>query len=142
MSKALIQPYLVFGGRCAEAIEFYRKTIGAEVLMLMHFKDAPDPKMVPPGTENKVMHATLRIGESIVMASDGNCNGVEEKFGGFNLSYTAPTETEARRVFEAFSQGGKVGMPIGKTFWSACFGTVTDRFGLGWMVTVPMENAA
>lgn len=145
MSKSVIQPYIFFGGRCEEAIEFYRTAIGAEVLMLMRFKDAPpphDPKMVPPGTENKVMHATLRIGESIVMASDGRCDGGETKFEGFSLSYTAPNEAEANRVFNAFAQGGEVGMPIGKTFWSPCFGMVTDRFGLGWMVTVPMEIPA
>jgi PhnB protein len=145
MPKAVVQPYLSFGGRCEEAIEFYRATLGAEVLMLMRFKDAPapyDPKDSPPGTENKVMHATLRIGESIVMASDGQCAGAAPKFEGFNLSFTAPNETEANRVFSAFAQGGKVDMPIGKTFWSPCFGMVTDKFGLGWMVTVPMENPA
>jgi PhnB protein len=145
MSKALIQPYLNFGGRCEEAIEFYRTTIGAEVLMLMRFKDAPmppDQKMVPPDAENKVMHATLRIGDSIVMASDGQCTGSGPKFEGFNLSFTAPDEAEANRVFHALTQGGKVDMPIGQTFWSPCFGMVTDRFGLGWMVTVPMEMPA
>ena len=133
-----IQPYLFFGGRCEEAIAFYKKTLGAEVEMLMHHKDSPTPPppgMLQPGFENKVMHATLRIGGATLMASDG-C-GEKSQFDGFRLSLALPTEADAQRAFAALSEGGEVQMPITKTFWSPCFGMLTDRFGVGWMVTVP-----
>ncbi|MBC8096075.1 MAG: VOC family protein [Akkermansiaceae bacterium] len=136
--KHIVQPYLFFNGRCEEAVEFYRKAIGAEVEMSMRFKDSPepcDPGMVPPGYENKIMHTSFRIGESTVMASDG-C-GESTKFEGFSLSLSVPTEAEARKAFDALSDGGKVVMPLNKTFWSPCFGMVTDRFGVGWMIIVP-----
>ena len=133
-----IQPYLFFDGRCEEAIEFYRKALGAEVGMLMRFKDSPEPPppgAVAPGSENKVMHATLRIGAATVMASDGCVSG-SPSFKGFSLSLTVPSEAEADRRFAALADGGKVQMPLGKTFWSPRFGMLTDRFGVGWMVNV------
>jgi PhnB protein len=132
-----IQPYLFFGGRCEEAIEFYRQALGAQVELLLRHKDSPEPSgpgMLAPGFENKVMHATIRIGGAIVMASDG-CDD-KSHFDGFRLSISLPNEASARRVFAALSDGGQVQMPLAKTFWSPCFGMVTDRFGLGWMVTV------
>ena len=134
---SLIQPYLFFNGRCDEAIAFYQSALGAEVVMLMRRKDAPDPSPMPlpPGTENKVMHATLNIGGAIVMASDGMNNGVAE-FKGFSLSLAYPTEAEAQRAFNALADGGRIDMPLGKTFWSACFGVVTDRLGVQWMVSL------
>jgi PhnB protein len=135
----LIQPYLFFNGRCDEAIEFYRKALGAEVEVVMRFKDSPDPHppgMLAPGWENKVMHASLRVGAITLMASDG-CSADKAGFQGFSLSLTVGSETEAGRVFTALSHGGKVNMPLGKTFWSPCFGMVEDKFGVGWMVTVP-----
>jgi PhnB protein len=139
MSKSLIEPYLFFNGRCEEAIEFYRASIGAEVLFMMRFKDSPEPAsqpgMLPPGSENKVMHSTLRIGSSTVMASDGRCQG-DANFAGFSLSFTAPDAAEADRAFAALSEGGKVVMPLSKTFWSPKFGMLTDQFGVGWMITV------
>jgi len=133
-----IQPYLFFDGRCEEAIEFYRKALGAEVEILMRFKDSPEPPppgVVPPGSENKVMHATLRIGAATVMASDGCASG-SPSFTGFSLSLTVPSEAEADRRFAALADGGTVQMPLGKTFWSPRFGMLTDRFGVGWMVSV------
>jgi PhnB protein len=133
-----VQPYLMFDGRCEEAIEFYKKALGAELTMLMRFKDSPDappPGAVPPGSDNKVMHATLRIGDSIVMASDGNCAG-QTAFAGFSLSVMVNDTAEAQRVFNALAESGKVLMPLGKTFWSPGFGMLTDRFGVGWMVNV------
>ena len=130
-----IQPYLFFDGRCDEAIEFYRGAVGADVTMLMRFKDAPDPSMVTPGSENKVMHASLRIGDSTVMASDGRCQG-KPNFQGFSLSVTAADEAEADRVFAALGDGGQVQMPMAKTFFAPRFGMVADRFGVGWMVIV------
>jgi PhnB protein len=134
-----VEPYLFFDGRCEEAIEFYRKTLGAEVAMLMRFKDSPEPAqpgMVPPGAENKIMHATLRLGETTVMASDGQCGGTP-KFDGFALSITAANQAEAERLFDALGEGGKVRMPLTKTFFSPCFGMLADRFGVAWMVIVP-----
>lgn len=137
MSNTLIQPYLFFGGRCEEALEFYKTALGAQVEMLLRYSDSPEPAqpgMLAPGFENKVMHASFRVGGNVLMASDG----CEESsgFDGFSLSLTLPTETEAKKAFTALSEGGEIGMPLGKTFWSPCFGMVKDKFGLGWMVTV------
>jgi PhnB protein len=131
-----VQPYLFFDGRCEEAIEFYRKAIGAQVDMLMRWKDSPEPcpeGAVPPGSENKVMHASLRIGEARVMASDGRCTGAPT-FQGFSLSLDAKDDAEAKRLFNALSEGGQVQMPLGETFFASSFGMVADKFGVGWMV--------
>jgi len=133
-----VQPYLFLDGRCEEAIEFYRKTIGAEVTMLMRFKDAPQPhppSMIPPGGENKVMHSSLRVGDTTFMASDGECLG-KPTFQGFSLSLTVANDAEAERKFAALSEGGQVRMPLAKTFFSSRFGMLADRFGVGWMVVV------
>jgi PhnB protein len=133
-----VEPYLFFNGRCEEAVEFYKKALGAKVAMLMRFKDSPEPHapgMLPPGSENKVMHVSFRVGDTTVMASDGFCKGQTE-FQGLSLSLTVSNEAEADRVFAALADGGQVQMPLNKTFWSPRFGMVTDRFGLGWMVTV------
>lgn len=138
MKNKLVQPYLFFGGRCDEALEFYRTTLGAQVDFLMRFKESPEPMppgMLAPGFENKIMHTTFRIGDSTLMASDG-C-GEATKFDGFTLSLALPTEAEANRAFAALADGGQVKMPLTKTFWSPCFGMLTDRFGIGWMVSVP-----
>ena len=135
---SVIQPYLFFGGRCEEAVEFYRSAIGAEVDMLMRYKDSPEPTppgMLAEGFEDKVMHASFRVGGTTVMASDG-CSSDDGSFNGFMLSLTVAGETEADRAFSNLSQGGSVKMPLTKTFWSPRFGMLTDRFGLGWMITV------
>ncbi len=134
-----VEPYLFFDGRCEEAIEFYRRALGAEVTMLMRWKDCPEqPKnkdMIPPGSENKVMHARLKIGQAAVMASDGRCTG-KPSFQGFALSIGAANAAEADRVFNALADGGQIQMPMGKTFFSPRFGMVADRFGVSWMVLV------
>jgi PhnB protein len=130
-----VQPYLFFDGRCEEAIEFYRKAVGAEVTMLMRWKDSPDPNMCPAGAENKVMHASLRVGDSTVLASDGRNEG-KPNFQGFSLSLTAADDAEARERFAALGDGGQVQVPLAKTFFSSSFGMVADRFGVGWMVYV------
>ncbi len=133
-----VQPYLFFEGRAEEAIEFYQKALGAEVQMLMRFKDSPEPHapgMVPPGAENKVMHASFRIGNTTVMGSDGRCGG-KANFQGFALSLDARDDAEAERLFNALGDGGQVQMPLAKTFFSSRFGMVTDRFGVLWMVIV------
>jgi PhnB protein len=137
-NRHLVQPYLFFNGRCEEAIEFYRQALGAEVEMLMRFKDSPEPPqsgMVPPGSENKVMHANFRVGDTQIMASDGRCMG-KPNFDGFALSLTVPNEAEADRRFKALADGGKVQMSLARTFFSPRFGMVTDRFGVLWMILV------
>jgi PhnB protein len=133
------QPYLFFEGRCEEAIEFYRKTVGAEVVMLMRFRDSPEPAKCGSATGEKVMHASLRIGESTIMASDGRCEG-PASFQGFSLSLTVANDAEARRLFSALGEGGQVRMPLQKTFFASSFGMLADRFGVMWMIYVASEH--
>jgi PhnB protein len=135
-----VQPYLFFEGRCEEAIELYRGALGAEVTALMRYKDSPvppDPEKcaggTPPGSEDKVMHASFRIGETEVMASDGMCSG-QPGFQGVALSLTVPDEATAERFFAALEDGGQVQMPLAQTFFSPRFGMVADRFGVSWMI--------
>jgi PhnB protein len=130
-----VDPYLMFDGRCQEAIDFYRKAVGAEVVMMMRFKESPDQSHNPPGSAEKVMHANLRIGSSTVLCSDGNCTG-KPKFEGVSLSLTVKDAAEAERTFKALGEGGKVQMPLAKTFFSESFGMVADKFGVSWMVYV------
>lgn len=135
-TKMLVQPYLFFGGRCEEALEFYRAALGAEVEMLMRFKESPEPTPgLPECFEDKIMHASFRVGETTLMASDGRCDG-PANFDGFSLSITVSDETEASRVFAALAEGGLVTMPLEKTFWAPKFGMLQDRFGVGWMISV------
>jgi len=141
MSKTLVQPYLFFNGRCDEALAFYGKVLGAKVDFIMRYNESPQPPppdAIPAGFENKVMHATFRIEDNILMASDGDEN--EPSFDGFSLSLTLPSEADARRVFGDLSEGGRVTLPIGKTFWSPCFGMLKDRFGVGWMISSGMAS--
>ncbi len=137
-----VQPYLFFEGRCEEALSFYTKALGTKVEMLMRNREAPEPPppgMLPPGSENKVMHAQFPVGDTTVMASDGRCSGTP-KFDGFSLSVACADEADARRKFDAMAEGGQVVMPLGKTFWSPCFGMLKDKFGVNWMITVPMPR--
>ena len=138
-----LQAYLNFDGRCEEAIAFYRRALGAEVTMLMRFKDSPDkppPDKVPPGSGDKVMHASFRIGDTQVMASEGECKG-KPSFQGFALTLNAANGPQAEKLFKALSQGGQVQMPLAKTFFSPRFGILSDRFGVMWMVIVPPKEA-
>ena len=138
----MIQPYLFFNGSCEQAIEFYRKVLGTEVEMMMRFKESPEPPppgAVPPGFENKIMHASFRVGQTTVMASDG-CSAEKPSFQGFSLSLSVLNEKEADRVFGALADGGQVKMPLTKTFWSPRFGMVEDRFGIGWMINVVADG--
>lgn len=132
-----VEPYLFFNGNCEAAIEYYKKALGAKVEMLMRYKESPEPPppgMVPPGFDDKIMHVSCRIGDGILMASD-DCTGAP-KFEGFSLSLTVPDAARASQAFNALADGGKVTMPLARTFWSPLFGMVTDRFGVGWMVSV------
>jgi PhnB protein len=135
-SNRIVQPYLFFDGRCEEAIEFYRKTLGAEVEALIRYKDSPDPSVGEPGTGDKIMHASFRVGATTLLASDGQCQGTPN-FQGFSLSLTASDEAEAERLFAALGEGGQEQMPLSKTFFSPRFGMVADRFGVSWMIYVP-----
>jgi PhnB protein len=137
-----VQPYLFFGGRCEEALEFYRTALGAEVQMLMRYGESHEPHPgLPSCFGDKVMHASFRVGSSNLMASDGMCDG-KPVFDGFSLSITMPDETEAERVFGALADGGLVTMPLDKTFWAPKFGMLQDRFGVGWMISVEHKPQA
>ena len=139
-----VEPYLFFEGRCEEALDFYRQALGAQVSMLMRYKDNPEPAagqgcgegMGAGPTPEMVMHAAFTVGETQVMASDGMGSG-KPAFQGISLSLSPANEAEARRLFDALAQGGQVQMPLGKTFFSPAFGMVADRFGVSWMVVVP-----
>lgn len=135
-----VEPYLMFGGRCEEALAFYKSAIGAQVEMVMKFSESPEPMppgAIPAGFEHKVMHSSFKVGDARIMASDGCEAG--SKFSGFSLSLPVKTEAEADRFFNALAQGGTVSMPLTKTFWSPRFGMLTDKFGVAWMVNVDAE---
>jgi PhnB protein len=134
-----VQPYLYFDGRCAEAIEFYTKAIGAEATAMMRYKESPDPAMCPPGSAEKIMHASFRIGQTTVLASDGQCEG-RTTYQGFSLAILADGDDEAERLFAALGQGGQVQMPMSATFFASRFGMVSDRFGVSWMVLNPRHK--
>ena len=132
-----VEPYLFLDGRCEEALEFYKKAIGAEVTALMRFKESPDPTMVHGGADpNKILHAVFRVGETTIMTSDGRNQG-KPSFQGFALSIAVKTEAETKKLFNALAEGGRVEMPLTKTFYSPSFGMVVDRFGIMWMLIVP-----
>jgi len=135
-----VQSYLFFNGRCEEAIEFYKKTLGAKVEMVMRFKEAPGDHKCAPGTEDKIMHSCFRIGDTAVMASDGMAQGQPE-FKGFSLTLNPKTEAEADRLFAALSEGGQVHQPLIQTFFSPKFGMLADKFGVGWMIMVEQSAA-
>jgi PhnB protein len=128
-----VQPYLDFNGRCDEALEFYKKALGAKVGMLMRWKDSPDKSMVTPQNADKVMHSQFQIGDTTVMASDGRSSG-QPNFHGIMLSISANSEADADKLFAGLADGGQVQMPMGKTFFSPRFGMVADKFGVGWMI--------
>ena len=136
-----VQSYITFGGRCEEALEFYKKSVGAEVTSLMRWKESPDADMKgPPGWEDKVMNAMFRIGDTDLMADDGMGESKAE-FKGMTLSIEVADDAEAEHVFTALGEGGKVTMPLTKTFWSSSFGMLTDKFGVPWMVNVETPEA-
>lgn len=136
-----VQAYISFGGRCEEALTFYKKSIGAEVTGLMRWKDSPEADMKgPPGFGEKIMNAAFRIGETQLMADDGMTEKVPE-FKGMTLVIEVVDDAEAKRIFTALGEGGNVQMPLMKTFWSSSFGMFTDQFGVPWMVNVKAPQA-
>ena len=136
-----VQAYITFGGRCEEALEFYKQSIGAEVTSLMRWKESPDAAMKsPPGYEEKVMNAAFRIGETQLMADDG-MGAKQAEFKGISLVIEVADDAEAKRVFSALGDGGNVTMPLMKTFWTSSFGMLTDKFGVPWMVNVEASKA-
>ena|SRR5687768_5250278 len=134
-----VEPYLFFEGRTEEALEFYRQKLGAKVEAVLRYKENPEPKYNPPNSANKVMHALFSIGDTKVMASDGNCTG-KPSFQGFALTLNAKDAAEAKQRFDALAEGGQVQMPLGETFFAKSFGMVADRFGMGWMVIAGPKN--
>jgi len=137
-----VQAYVTFGGRCEEALEFYKKSIGAEVTGLLHWKESPDAAMKsPPGFEEKIMNASFRIGETDLMADDGMGGQKHAEIKGMTLAIEVADDAEAKRVFTALGEGGKVTMPLMKTFWTSSFGMLTDQFGVPWMVNVAAPKA-
>jgi PhnB protein len=141
MSTPQVDPYLFFDGNCAEAMRFYERALGGKLEALMTHADSPMPEAIPPGSRDRIMHARLSLGDRALMASDTMPG---EPYGGMKnvfVSLTYPTVADANRVFAALAQGGKVNMPIQKTFWTEAFGMVVDRFGAPWMVSGPMAPA-
>ncbi len=130
-----VQPYLFFDGRCEEAIDFYKKAIGAQVEMMMRWQDSPDKSMCTPNNAQKIMHAQFKVGDTTVMGSDGRNTG-NPKFDGFALTLNAKDAAEVDRLFNLLSNGGKVTMPLAKTFFSERFGMLADKFGVNWMLLV------
>ena len=135
-----VQSYLIFNGRCEEALEFYKKALGAKVEMMMRFKEAPEGQCAP-GSENKIMHSSLRVGETVLMASDGMTTQGKPEFKGISLTLNPKTEAEAERLFGALSEGGQVQQPLITTFFSPKFGVLSDKFGVNWMVVVDQQTA-
>ena len=137
-----VEAYLGFNGRCEEAVRFYERALGAKVEMMMRYREAPDPAppgMLPPGSEEKIMHCSFRIGETTIMATD-DMRSQGARLEGFSLAITMMAEADADRVFNALADGGNVIMPLGKTFWSPRFGMLQDRFGVSWMVNVTADQ--
>jgi len=135
-----VQPYLSFEGRAEEAIEFYKKAVGAKVTMLMRNKESPEqPPGMPPNSGDKIMHCAMTIGDSVVMATDGMMSG-NPKFGGISLTINADSDAEAKKLFNNLAEGGQVSMPLNKTFFASSFGMVADKFGVHWMVIAGPTN--
>jgi PhnB protein len=134
-----VEPYLFFEGRAEEALQFYQQKLGAKIDAIIRYKENPEPKYNPPNSDNKVMHALFRIGDTKVMASDGSCAG-KPSFQGFALTINAASPAEAEKRFNALAEGGQVQMPLNETFFAESFGMVADRFGVAWMVIAGPKN--
>ena len=134
-------PYLYFGGNCREAFTRYKEIFGGE-LVLLALKDAPSDEPVPPARADLIMHAALKFGDNLLMASD---DPTTDSFGpvqGMMVSYDAADVDDAKRVFEALAEGGTVTQALEPTFFSAAFGMCVDRFGTPWMIVAPEPTQA
>ncbi len=134
-----INPYLFYNGNCEAALKFYEKTLGAKIEAMLTYEGGPDEMQIPPDYKKKVMHAKITIDGEVIMASDappGHFNPPQ----GFSVSLQVEDPTDAERRFKALSEGGKVNLPFGKTFFSKGFGMCVDQFGPPWMVNSPMET--
>ena len=141
VAAASVQPYLFFRGRCEEAIDYYKKTLGAEVDVMLRFRDNPDKPgrdQVPAELDDRIMHASLRIAGAEIMMSDGMKSGPLD-FACMSLSLSVPSEAECERLYNALAADGTVQMPIGPTFFARRFGAVADKFGVSWMIMVPPD---
>lgn len=134
-----VETYLFFNGKCEEALTFYQQLLGIEVSMLMRYKESPDQSMCPPNSDEKIMHANFKIGETALMASDGDSED-QPNFQGFSLSFDVPNKAEGERVINGLAEGGKITMPLAPSFWGGLFGMVTDKYGISWMVSVLEEE--
>lgn len=128
-----INPYLVFNGQCEAAFKFYEKLLGGKITGIMTHANSPMANQVPPEWRDKVMHAHMTVGNSVLMGSDAPPQHFQ-KPQGFSVSIGVKTVEEGERIFKALSENGAVQMPFQKTFWSPGFGMLTDRFGIPWMV--------
>jgi len=133
-----VQTTLNFYGRTEEAVAFYGRAVDAETLFLLRFRDRPDYAQSRPGLEDKIFHATLRLGATLVMASDCGCehSPSEAAFAGFSLALRVETPEKAERFFNALSEGGQVQIPMRETFFATRYGIVVDRFGLSWKIMI------
>jgi len=127
-----VQTYLFFDGRCEEAIEFYKAVFGADLLYSMRFREGP-PNLVTAENEEKIFHATMRFGETVINLSD-DLKQERGSFGGFAILAHLDNDASAEEAFESLQEGGRVGMPIQEVFWASRYGIVTDRFGVTWKI--------
>lgn len=134
------QPYLFFDGTCAEAMRFYERALGGKLEMLMTVGESPDCEQMPPGSADRILHACLIVDDGMLMASDSMIGQPYEKMKGFSVTLSYPTVADAKRVFDALADGGKVTMPLDKTFWAEAFGMVEDRFGTPWMINGGLQG--
>ena len=132
-----VNPYLNFSGNCEEAFDFYRSVFGGEFLMVMRFKDVPAEYQMADSEAEKIMHVSLPIGPGTVLMGSDTPAAMGPVTNGTNffISISTGSEAEATALFNGLSAGGQISMPLGKAFWGAYFGMLTDKFGVQWMVS-------
>ncbi len=138
----VLDSYLFFNGKCAEAMRFYERSLGGKLETVMTYGQSPDPAHCPPGAKDLVMHSSLKLGDRTLMASDVPPSMGPKPMSGFSLSLFYESPEEARRIFEVLGQGGSVHMPMAKTFWAEAFGMLVDQYGTPWMVGGGMHGGA
>jgi PhnB protein len=128
--------YLLFNGQCEAAFQFYAQTLGGKIEAMMSHAGTPAESQVPAAWRDKIMHARLKVGNTILMGSDAPPDRYDAPKG-FSVNIDAKNAAEAERVFGALAEGGTVQMPVQQTFWAERFGMLVDRFGIPWMVNCP-----